>query len=47
MDNFIGIEQTAYIKGRFIGNFRVYEYCKGHNSDGVLMFLDSEKALIR
>ena len=48
IDNLIGIEQSAYIKGRFIGNnartiLDVYEYCMEHNSDGILMFLDFEK----
>ena len=45
----IGIEQSAYNKGRCIGNnartiLDVYEYFMEHNSDGVLMFLDCEKA---
>ena len=49
IDNLIGIEQSAYIKGRFIGNnartiLDVYEYCMEHNSDGILVFLDFEKA---
>ena len=45
----IGNEQTAYIKGRFIGtNARfildIFDYCETYNKEGVLLFLDFEKA---
>ena len=49
IDKLIGHEQSAYIKGRFIGeNARlildIYEYCENMNQEGILMFLDFEKA---
>lgn len=49
INNLIGNEQTAYIKGRFIGaNARtvldIYEYCMENDKDGLLLFLDFEKA---
>jgi hypothetical protein len=42
-------DQSAYIKGRFIGlNARiisdVFEYCENCNEDGILIFLDFQKA---
>ena len=45
----IGKEQSAYIKGRYIGeNARmiidIFEYCKNNDKDGILLFLDYEKA---
>ena len=45
----IGNEQTAYIKGRYIGiNARfildIFEYCENFNKEGILLFLDFEKA---
>ena len=45
----IGQEQTAYIKGRYIGiNARfildIFNYCENNNKEGVLLFLDFEKA---
>ena len=45
----INENQTAYIKGRYIGeNARlildIFEYCENENSDGILLFLDFEKA---
>jgi exonuclease III len=45
----IGTEQTAYVKGRFIGiNARfildIFEYCENNNENGILLFLDFEKA---
>ena len=45
----IGKEQSAYIKGRYIGeNARlildIYEHCMNHDLDGILLFLDFEKA---
>ena len=45
----IGKEQSAYIKGRYIGeNARIimdiFEYCKNNDEDGILLFLDYEKA---
>ena len=44
-----GQEQTAYIKGRYIGiNARfildIFNYCENNNKEGVLLFLDFEKA---
>ena len=49
IDKLIGYEQSAYIKSRFIGeNARlildIYEYCENMNQEGILMFLDFEKA---
>ena len=49
IDDYIGNEQTAYIKGRFIGiNARlildIFEYCENSNQEGLLLFLDFEKA---
>ena len=45
----ISENQTAYVKGRYIGiNARtildIYEYCENNNIDGSLIFLDFEKA---
>ena len=42
-------EQNAYVKGRYIGeNARIildiFEYCEKYDNDGVLLFLDCEKA---
>jgi hypothetical protein len=36
----INIDQSAYIKGRYI----VFDYCENHNEDSILLFLDFEKA---
>lgn len=49
INNLIGKEQTAYIKGRFIGaNARtildIYEYCMENDKDGLLLLLDFENA---
>lgn len=49
IDEYISNEQTAYIKGRFIGtNARlildIFEYCENNNQEGLLLFLDFEKA---
>ena len=49
IDNYIGNEQIAYIKGRFIGiNARlildIFEYCENSNREGLLLYLHSEKA---
>ena len=49
IDGLIGNEQSAYIKGRFIGeNARwlldVFEYCENTNNEGILLMLDFEKA---
>ena len=49
IDKIISNEQSAYIKGRFIGiNARlildIYDYCMEKNSEGLLLFLDFEKA---
>ena len=48
-DKLIGREQSAYIKGRYIGaNARlildIFEYCQHKDLDGILLFLDFEKA---
>jgi hypothetical protein len=45
----IGTEQTAYVKGRFIGiNARfildIFEYCENNNENGILSYLDFEEA---
>lgn len=45
----ISEQQTAYIKGRYIGEngrliLDVFEYCETENLDGILLFLDFEKA---
>ncbi len=47
--NIVHNDQTAYIKGRYIGsNIRIIddilEYYEGKNSTGALIFLDIEKA---
>ena len=49
IDNYIGNEQTAYIKGRYIGSnarliLDIFEYCENNNQNGILLFLDFEKA---
>ena len=49
IDKLISKSQSAYIKGRFIGlNARlildIFDYCEENNSDGILLFLDFEKA---
>ena len=48
-DRLIGNEQSAYIKGRYIGeNARIildiFDHCTDNNSKGGLLFLDFEKA---
>ncbi len=45
----ISIEQSAYIKGRFIGNntrflLDVMNYCDTHGKPGILLFIDFKKA---
>ena len=45
----ISVEQSAYVKGRYIGeNARtildIFEYCENYDHDGILLFLDFEKA---
>ena len=47
--NLISKDQSAYVKGRYIGeNARlildIFEYCNENNEDGILVFLDFEKA---
>ena len=42
-------DQTAYVKGRYIGvNARlvldIFEYCEHFDKEGVLLFLDFQKA---
>ena len=49
IDKLISYDQLAYIKGRFIGiNARtivdIYEYCEENDIDGILLFLDFQKA---
>ena len=49
IDQLISKHQPAYIKRRFIGiNARtildVLEYCSDNNHDGILLFLDFQKA---
>ena len=49
IDKLISYDQSAYIKGRFIGiNARtivdIYEYCEENDIDGILLFLDFQKA---
>ena len=45
----ISNDQSAYIKGRFIGNnartiVDIFEYCEQNYIDGILLFLDFQKA---
>jgi hypothetical protein len=45
----INIDQSAYIKGRYIRNYArliqdVFDFCEDHNEDGILLFIDFEKA---
>ena len=47
--NIINKHQSAYIKGRYIGenariNVYILDHCEENNSDGILLFLDFEKA---
>lgn len=49
VDNLINEDQTAYIKGRFIGFsartiLDIYEYCENSNDPQILLFCDFEKA---
>ena len=49
IDKLIGKEQSAYIKGRYIGDnarliLDIFEYCEDFNENGILLFLDFEKA---
>ena len=49
LDRLISKSQSAYIKGRFIGeNARlildIFEYCENSNDEGIFLFLDFEKA---
>ena len=45
----ISKNQSAYIKGRYIGDnarliLDIFEYCTDNDQDGILLFLDFEKA---
>ena len=49
INKLINPNQSAYIKGRYIGSnarliLDIYEYCENFNNDGILLFLDFEKA---
>ena len=49
LQKLISDEQSAYAKGRYIGeNARIildiFEYCETYDNDGVLLFLEFEKA---
>ena len=49
LDNIISKDQSAYIKGRYIGiNARlivdIFEYCESNNQEAILLFLDFQKA---
>ena len=49
IDKLISKDQSAYIKGRYIGDntrliLDIFEYCTENNQDGLLLFLDFEKA---
>ena len=49
IDKLIGKEQSAYIKGRYIGDnarliLDIFEYCEEFSENGILLFLDFEKA---
>ena len=49
IDKLISKDQSAYIKGRYIGDnarliLDIFEYCTENNQDGILLFLDFEKA---
>ena len=49
LDKLISKDQTAYVKGRFIWeNARlildIFEYCENNDQEGILLFLDFEKA---
>ena len=49
IDKLISKYQSAYIKGRYIGDnarliLDIFEYCTENNQDGLLLFLDFEKA---
>lgn len=49
IDNLINENQSAYIKGRYIGeNARIildlFNYCEETNNEGIFLFLDFEKA---
>ena len=49
IDKLIGKEQSAYIKGRYIGDnarliLDIFHYCEEFNENGILLFLDFEKA---
>ena len=49
IDKLIGKEQSAYIKGRYIGDnarliLDIFDYCEEFNENGILLFLDFEKA---
>ena len=49
VDKLIGRDQSAYIKGRYIGIsartvLDIFEYCEETNSEGILLFLDFQKA---
>ena len=49
INKLINPNQSAYIKGRYIGSnarliLDIYEYCENFDNDGILLFLDFEKA---
>ena len=49
IDKLISKDQSAYIKGRYIGDnarliLDIFEYCTENNQDGILLFFDFEKA---
>ena len=49
INNLVSEDQSAYVKGRYIGiNARtildIFEFCEENEKDGVLLFLDFQKA---
>lgn len=49
MDDYIGKEQTAYIKSIYIGTndrliLDIFSYCESNNKEGLLLILDLKKA---
>ena len=50
IDKLIGKEQSAFIKGRYIGDnarfiLDIFDYCEEFNENGILLFLDFEKSI--
>ena len=50
LGNIINEHQSAYIKGRYIGEtariiLDILDYCEQNNSDGILLFLDFKKSI--